>query len=247
MSDISEMPDWLRIALQTHSVRSKEFREDSPADLLPGDIVVIGPYEDANASGRLFVVVDAKSDHCNGMLAVAETERAIDVDAVLAPETTGLDYPLAVLTRFRGSIWSHQVRQRVGAIEIPILEELERLSWSDESTGLAVRRGLPLLPESVDPRYRDRWALSLEFDQLTENYRRRHDMDLLDSIVGSIDELAALLSQSDYSHKIMSVSPTPGIRDRLLDSYLLLEPDQQRAALSLVELTLREEHMQEAA
>ena len=54
-------------------------------------------------------------------------------------------------------------------------------------------------------------------------------MDLLDSIVGEVGELAALLSQPDWSRQIMSVSPTPGIRDRLLDSYLLLEPDQQRA------------------
>ena len=247
MSDPSEMPGWLRIALRNNLVGSEEFREDRPADLLSGDIVVIGPYEDANARGHLFVVVDAEYDHCNGMLAVAETERAVDVDAVLTPETTGLGYPLAVLTRFRGTIWSHQVRQRVGAIEIPVLEELERLSWSDEPSGFTLRRGLPLLPGDIDPRYPVRRALSLEFDRLTEHYRRRQDMDLLDSSVGEVEALADLFSQPDRLHQIKSVSPSQEFRDGFVNSYSLLDPDQQRAALSLVELTLREEHLQEAA
>ena len=111
--------------------------------------------------------------HFKGMLAIAGTEHAIDVDIVLAPENTGLSYPVAVLTRFHGPVWAVQVRDRVGGTEVPALEELRRLSWNDEPAGVSLRRGLPLLPEGLEPRYPDRRTLSLEFDRLTENYRHR--------------------------------------------------------------------------
>ena len=173
MSDSPETPNWLQEALLNHEAGSKEFREDSPADLLPGDIVVVGPYEDANACGHLLVVVDAENGYFEGMLAVPETEQAAEVDAVLTPEIAGLSYPIAVLTRFHGPVWAVQVRQRVGAIEMHVLEELEKLSWNDEPAGISLRRGLPILPEGIDPRYPDRRTLSLEFDRLTENYRHR--------------------------------------------------------------------------
>lgn len=171
MSGTSETPNWLWDALLNHEAGGEEFREDSPADLLPGDIVVVGRYEEANACGCLLVVADTENGHFKGMLAVAETERAIDVDAILTPEMTGLSYPVAVLTRFHGPMWAVQVRRRVGAIEAPVLEELERLSWNDEPAGVSLRRGLPLLPEGIDPRYPERQTLSLEFDCLTEDYR----------------------------------------------------------------------------
>lgn len=240
MSDTSETPDWLRNALLEHAAGSEEFSDDSPSDLLPGDIVVVEPYEGANACDYLLVVADTENGHFKGMLALAETEHAIDVDAILTPEITSLSYPIAVLTRFHGPMWSVQVRQRVGAIEIHVLEELEELSWNDEPADISLRRGLPLLPEGVDPRYPDRRALSLEFDRLTEHFRRRcHDLvPILDPFVGEISVLKELLHESGWENQIISTSIPSEFIDRFLDSCYQLSPDQQRAAQLLGEQAL---------
>lgn len=183
MSSTSKAPDWLQRALRNPAVASEEFREQEPTDLLPGDVVVVGPYDDANACGRLLVVVDVDKGHFHGMLAMPETEFATSVDAVLAPESTGLGYEIAVLTRFHGAVWTVQVRQRVGAIEIPVLEELEKLSWNDEPADITLVRGQPLQPEGIDPSYPARRALSLEFDALIEHYRCHDLVPILDPAI----------------------------------------------------------------
>ncbi|WP_419850093.1 hypothetical protein [Candidatus Poriferisocius sp.] len=240
MSGIAKAPDWLQRALRNPTVVCDEFREQEPTDLMPGDIVVVGPFGDANASGRLLVVVDVGKGHFHGMLAITETEFATSVDAVLTPKATGLGYEVAVLTRFHGPIWSVQIRQRVGAIEIPILEELEKLSWSDEPADIALLRGQPLQPEGIDPSYPARRALSLEFDVLTEHYRRRyHDLEFptLDANIGEIEVLKDLLPKRGWERRIAMVSTTSEFRDRFLDSYPQLSPDQQRAAQLIGEHT----------
>lgn len=240
MSDSFETPNWLREALQDHTVGVKEFREDNPADLLPGDVVVVGPYEDASAFGNLFVVVDAENGCCKGMLAVAEIEHAIDVDAVLAPGETGLSYPVAVLTRFQGPVWAVQVRQRVGAIETHVLEELEKLSWNDDPAGISLRRGLPLLPEGIDPRYPDRRTLSLEFDRLTENYRRRcHGLlPIIDPTVAEADILPEFLSEPGWEQHTRFMSVPHEFQQNLATSITALSNDQQLAARTLIEKSL---------
>ena len=239
MSSTSSAPDWLQSALGNSAVASDEFREQEPVDLLPGDIVVVGPYDDASACGRLLIVVDVDKGYFHGMLAIPETEFATSVDAVLTPESTGLGYDIAVLTRFHGPIWSVQVRHRVGAIELSDLEELERLMWNDEPSNIALLRGQLLQPEGIDPSYSARRVLSLEFDALTEHYRRRcRDLlPILDPLVGEFDTLNELLCEPGWKEQIESASISAEFRDRFLDSYPNLSPDQQRAAQLIGELT----------
>lgn len=233
MSSPPKAPEWLERALRSPEVASDEFRELEPTDQLPGDIVVVIPIGDPNACGRLLVVVDVDKEHLHGMLAIAATELATEADAVLAPEATGLGYEIAVLTHYHGSLWAVQVRHRVGAIEISTLEQLERLMWNDEPDDLLLHRGQPLQPEGIDPRFPILRSLSLEFDQLTDHYRRRcHDLELptLDANIGQIEVLEDFLSRRGWNRRIKMVSMTSEFRDRFLQSYPHLSPDQQSAA-----------------
>ena len=233
MSNLPRVPEWLESALRSPTVGSDEFREQEPTDLLPGDIVVVVPFGEASSWGRLLVVVDVDEEHFHGMLAIAETELATSTDAVLAPESTGLGYDIAVLTHYHGPLWTVQVRHRVGAIEISTLEQLERLMWNDEPDGSSLHRGQPLQPEGIDPRFPTLRSLSLEFDQFTDHYRRRcHDLELpiLDANIAKIDVLRDLLSKRGWERRITMVSTTSEFRNRFLNSYPQLSPDQQRAA-----------------
>ncbi len=233
MSSPSKAPDWLQSTLRKPTLASDEFRELEPTDHMPGDIVVVVPIGGANACGRLLVVVNVDNDHFHGMLVIAEAELATSADAVLVPESTGLGYEIAVLTHYHGPLWTVQVQHRVGAIEKSALEQLERLMWNDEPDGLSLRRGQPLQPEGIDPRYPTLRSLSLEFDQLTDHYRRRcHDLELptLDANLGKIDVLEDLISRRGWERRITLVSMTTEFRDRFLDSLPQLSPDQQRAA-----------------
>lgn len=233
MSSPSKAPDWLERALRSPAVANDEFRDLEPTDLLPGDIVVVVPIGDANACGRLLVVVDVDNGHFHGMLAIAETEFATAADPVLPPESTGLGYKVAVFTHYHGPLWTVQVRHRVGAVEMSTLEQLERLMWNDEPNGISLSRGQPLHPEGIDPRFPTLRSLSLEFDQLTDHYRRRcHDLELptLDADIGKIDVLKDFLSRRGWDRRIPMISITSEFSDRFLQSYPQLSPDQQRAA-----------------
>lgn len=166
---------WLAEALvASASARCRDFSEDAPSDVAPGDICVVRPYDRTDTIGRLFVVVDTADGWCEGMLAGAETELATEVDAILPPSDTGLGYEIAVHSRFDGPVWIVQVLARVGAVGSSVLDDLERLAWSDYAQ-VSVCLGLPLQPEGIDPRYPALRALSAELDTLTDHcHRRRH-------------------------------------------------------------------------
>ena len=240
MNGPSEVPDWLERALRNRKVADDEFREQEPIDLLPGDVVVVGPYDDASAYGRLLVVVDVDKGYFTGMMAITETDLATAVDAVLAPEVTGLRYPIVVLTRFLGPLWTVQVRQRVGALTIPILEELEALSWNDEPPNVTLPSGQPLQPEGVDPHYPFRQALSLEFDILTEHYRRRcHDLTpILDPVIAEADVLALILTEPHWEEHIHPASASHRFQEKLLASLPSMSKDQRLAARPFIEKSL---------
>ena len=153
--------------------------------MLPGDICVVvsyDPFDSARrgigATGHLFVVIDEAGDEAwfTGMLAGTETELATEVDAILEPECSGLGYEVVVHSRYRGPLWTAQVRRRVGAVEEAVRSQLDELSHRDEPGDVSLRRGLPLQPEGIDPRYPALRALSEELDDLTDHCRRRHDL-----------------------------------------------------------------------
>ena len=69
------------------------------------------------------------------------------------------------------------MRRRVGAVEESVLGQLDELSHRDEPIGVTLKRGLPLQPEGIDPRYPALRVLSEELDSLTDHCRRRlHDL-----------------------------------------------------------------------
>ena len=163
MSGTSNPSPWLVQAVEEHSgLSDQRYREDEPVEVLPGDVCVVGPFDPAVSDGHrlgmighLFVVIDETADEgwFTGMLAGTETELATEVDAILDPERSGLGYEIVVHSRYRGPLWTVQVRRRVGAVDDLVLSELDELSYRDEPVGVSLRRGLPLQPEGFDPRY----------------------------------------------------------------------------------------------
>ncbi|MCQ3810003.1 MAG: hypothetical protein KTV68_05540 [Acidimicrobiia bacterium] len=242
MNSPSALPAWLLDTLsQRRSQADAQYREEEPIEVLPGDVLVVGPFDDYSAGGSLLIAVDSENGWFKGMLANAQTELATEVDAILPPASTGLGYEITAHTRFHGPLWTVQVRRRVGAIEMSTLEQLEKLAWRDEPSGVTLRRGQPLQPEGLDPRFPVLRALSLEFDLLTDNFRRRcHDlMPVLDPLVGELDTLNELLCESGWEDQIKAASISAEFNNRFLDTYPQLSPDQQRAVQLIAEHTQR--------
>ena len=233
MNEASDLPSWLHPALTEHpSQADPQYREEEPLEVLPGDVLVVGAFDDPGARGHLLIAVDSEDGWFKGMLANAQTELATEVDVILPSALTGLGYAVTAHTRFHGPLWTVQVRRRVGAIEMSTLEQLEKLLWNDEPNGITLRRGQPLQPEGVDPRFPTLRSLSLEFDRLTEHYRRRcHDlMPILDPFVGEFGVLNELLHEPGWENQIKSASISQEFCDYFLNSYPQLSPDQQRVA-----------------
>lgn len=233
MTSPSMSPAWLRTELREHPSRTDpQYREEEPIEVLPGDVLVVGTFDDPGSRGHLLIAVDSEDGWFKGMLANAQTELATDVDAILPPALTGLGYEVTAHTRFHGPLWTVQVRRRVGAVEMSTLDQLEKLSWNDEPNGVTLRRGQPLQPEGIDPRFPPLRSLSIEFDRLTEHYRRRcHDLTpILDPFVGEVSVLNELLHEPGWGHKIKSTSISQEFCDYFLNSYPQLSPDEQRAA-----------------
>lgn len=239
MTEWNDSPAWLNEAI-SRAARPSEaaFREEAPSDVLPGDLCVVGPYELAGSIGRLFLVTDSTDGWCEGMLVSAETELATEVDPILDPNDTGVSYDVVVHSRYLGSIWTAQVRRRVGATSTDVLDQVMALAWNDEPNDVSLRVGLPLQPEGVDPRYGALIALSAELDGLTDHWRRRnHDLGpVLDPALADLDVLQAMLCETGWETRIAAAVATPDFRDRLLAAFPSLTRDQQRAAMPFLEL-----------
>ena len=251
VSSTSDPRPWLLQAVEEHpGLSDQRYREEEPDAVLPGDICVVGPFDPAASVdhrlgmvGHLFVVIDETGDEgwFTGMLAGTETELATEVDAILEPECSGLGYEIVVHSRYRGPLWTVQVRRRVGAVDDSVLSELDELSYRDEPVGVSLRRGLPLQPEGIDPRYPALRTLSEELDNLTDHCRRRrHDLGapILDPAVGKASVLEVLLAETGWKERIASVRSSTAFRDHLLDSFSSLTRDQQYAAMPLLDLAL---------
>lgn len=238
MTDTAGEPAWLQEAIDaTPPTRSRDFREAAPAEVLPGDVCIVAPFDRDGGVGRLFLVTEVTDGCCEGMLAGAETELATEVDAVLTAEDSGLGYEVAVHSRFHGPIWTTQIQRRVGAIEASVLDEIEKLAWNDEAQ-VSVRRGQPLQPDGVDPRFPALNALSAELDVLTDHCRRRrHDLTqpVLDPVIAEIDVLRALLAERGWEAQVITALSSVGFRDRLLESMPQLSKDERRAAMPLID------------
>ena len=236
---------WLQHALATHPRQSDpRCREEEPAEVLPGDVCVVGPMEPVALAGdrlgtigHLFVVVEEAEGEGRfiGMLATAETELATEVDAILEPECSGLGYEIAVLSRYFGHLWTVQVRRRVGAVEESVLGQLDELSHRDEPIGVTLKRGLPLQPEGIDPRYPALRVLSEELDSLTDHCRRRlHDLvPVLDPALAQV--LEHLLAEPGVRDRTVSARASVPFRDGMLEAFGGLTTDQKLAALPLLE------------
>lgn len=239
MAETTGTPTWLVEALEAVELHrpDPDLCEESPAELLPGDLCVVTPHDDAAAVGRLFLITESDPGRCIGMLVSAEPELASEVDAVLSPTETGLPYLVAAHTRFSGPIWTTQVRRRIGAVPTEILDQLIALAWSDESDEVTVTRGMPLQPEGLDPRYSALRALSAELDALTNHCRRRPDLgvSVLDPVLAEIDVLRVVLAEPGWDEAIAAAGATADFRDRLLDSFDQLSQDEQRAASPFIE------------
>lgn len=235
---MSEVPAWLAEALATNPVAAEaDLREESPAEVLPGDICVVKPFDRGDATPRLFLVLDAAGGWCEGMLASAETELATEVDAILSTEETGLGYPIAIHTRYLGPVWMTQIQRRAGAVVTDTLATVERLAWNDEAH-VGVRVGLPLQPEDIDPRYPMLRALSADFDALTDHCRRRRDeLDgpVLDPALADPVVLKALLAEPGWEMRVGAALSSSEFREGLLEAFPQLSPDERRVVMPLIE------------
>lgn len=235
---MSDVPAWLTEAVVSAPGDSDPaLREESPVDVLPGDICTVVPFDRSEGPRRLFLVVEVCGGWCEGMIASVETELATEVDVLLPASDTGLGYPIAIHTRYLGPVWMTQIQRRVGAVASEALAEIERLAWNDEAQ-VTVRVGLPLQPEDIDPRYPALRSLSAELDALTDHCRRRRgelDQPVLDPALADVVVLRALLAERGWELKVGSALSTPAFRDRLLVALPLLSPDERRAVMPLLE------------
>ncbi|MGI8985003.1 MAG: hypothetical protein ACR2HM_10825 [Acidimicrobiales bacterium] len=238
MTDTAGEPAWLQEAIAaTSTTRRHDLREEGPADVLPGDVCIVAPFDRDGGVGRLFLVTEVTDGSCEGMLAGAETELATEVDAVLTAEDSGLGYEVAVHSRFHGPIWTTQIQRRVGAIEASVLNEIEKLAWNDEAE-VSIRRGQPLQPDGIDPRFPALNALSAELDALTDHCRRRrHELTqpVLDPAIAEIDVLRTLLAERGWEAQVITALSSVGFRDRLLESLPQLSKDERRAVMPLID------------
>lgn len=235
---MSEVPVWLTEALGSIPDTSDgELREESPAEVLPGDICVVKPFDRGDALPRLLLVLEAADGWCEGMLVSVETELATEVDAVLPAEDTGLSYVIAVHTRYHGPVWITQIQRRVGAVLTETLEAIESLAWNDEAQ-VTIPVGMPLQPHNIDPRYPALQALSAELDALTEHCRRRRgelEQPVLDPALAEVRVLRALLTEPGWEVKVTAAVSNSDFRDRLLDVLPQLSPDEGRCVMPLIE------------
>ena len=242
MSNSQNIPNWLVEAREGHQQPAPpDFREKEPADILPGDICVVGPYDDRSAVGQLYLVTDVHDGWCNGMMANADVELATEFDALLSPEDAGLGYQVAIHTLYFGPIWTVQIRSRIGAIEMPVLEALEKSALGQESFEVSLRSGQPLQPEGIDPRFSGFKSLSHEFDRLTEHYRHRRDdlpPPILDPAICQENVLRKILVESGWNEKSDPATCSSEFRDELTSSYSTLDRDLQRIASRLVDKAL---------
>lgn len=94
---MSDVPAWLTEAVVSAPGDSDPaLREESPVDVLPGDICTVAPFGRSEGPRRLFLVVEAGDGWCEGMIASVETELATEVDVLLPAAETGLGYPIAI-------------------------------------------------------------------------------------------------------------------------------------------------------
>lgn len=251
MSNSPNIPDWLVEARERHQqTASPDFREEKPADILPGDICVVSPIDDRPEIGLLFLVTDVHIDWCSGMMITADAELATEFDAILSPEEAALRYQIVIHTHYFGPIWMRpQIRSRIGAIEIPVLESLEDLARGSESPAMSLKRGQPLQPEGMDPRFPPLKLLSLEFDRLTEHFRCHDLVPILDPAVGEKEVLKELLCERGWDQKIKSepIHSSSRFRDSYSKSLPQLSRDERRAAQSIGELALRSSPYRELA
>lgn len=236
---MSDSPTWLTDALAdvASNPDNRELREESPSDVLPGDICVVKPFNRSDGLPRLFLIVETAETWCTGMIAGVETELATDVDVVLEAHETGLGYPIAVHTRYFGPIWTTQIFRRVGAVASEALDEIERLAWNDEAQ-VSLPVGVPLQPDPIDPRYVALEALSSELDALSDHCRRRRgefEQPVLDPGLADITVLRAVLAERGWETKVLHAVTSPEFRDRLLTALPNLSPDEQRAVVPLLE------------
>lgn len=132
-----------------------------------GSIIVVWPK--AGGIGRLCVVSgfedEYDSEEIEVMMVNAWTELATEVDAVLAPEQTGLNYEVVVHTRY--VTWIKPINVKiVGKVDDATVRQLVRMYYLDDPPGVTLQRGMPLQPEGIDPRWPALKALSVEFDRL---------------------------------------------------------------------------------
>lgn len=239
MTDRPDVPAWLQEVLTTTPapLPSEDLRQEAPAEVLPGDICVAVPFEQPGSPGRLFLVTASADGWCEGMLAGAETELATEVDALVSPQDSGLGYKIAVHSRFQGPIWVTQVLRRIGAVESTVLDDIEKLAWTDDAQ-VTVTIGDLLQPEGIDPRYPALRGMSAEFDVLTEHCRRhRYDLaqPILDPVLAEVDVLRVLLREPGWEARISDALSSPGFRDRLLGAMPLLSRDELRVVMPFVE------------
>lgn len=236
--EANDLPSWLDGALAADPPPAGlSLREDAPDEVLAGDVCVVAPLGHGDGPGRLFVIAHPNGGWCEGMMAGTELELATEVDAILHPSQTCLEYEIVVYSRFHGPIWTVQVKQRVGAVESDILSELEALAFLDEPPELSLTTGIPLQPEWLDPRFAGLRALSQELDSLTDHYRRRHDLDqpILDPLLGDTNVLSSLLTDTGWSQQVRHARAPTALLDRLRDTWPRLSKDEQGAARYLIE------------
>lgn len=240
MNGIFATPSWLDEGLSgtaRPSAAQADLRENSPAEVLAGDLCVVSSFDRSQRVGRLFLVTEVAESWCTGMMVGIETELATEVDAILPREVSGLFYETAVHTRFHGPIWVVQVQRRVGAVEAEVLAEVERLAWSDEAD-VSLEVGQPLQPDGIDPRFPALKALSTELDELTGHCRRRrHDLAtaVLDPALADLDVLKAVLAEPGWEQRIGTALSSNDFRDRLLAALPQLTRDERRAAMPFIE------------
>lgn len=152
---MTQLPTWLLEARGTVSESSQGTGEERPDEIIAGDVCLLEPaYPVGRDVVRRPVVVLDSPDPATALVALAtpEIELATDCDPILEPEQTALGYRLAVFTRFTATVWSPQLRRRLGALDQRTFDQVESLVWNPEG-GTSLPTGLPLGERHLDGRW----------------------------------------------------------------------------------------------
>ena len=174
------LPDWLTTAKSETTPAVYPWREVGDfLEIMAGDVVLVGDMDRSGESRRLVAVLDVDTDRrfFLGALVTNELSLATADDLILEPVLTGLPYPVAVLARLAGYMWSVQIDERLGALTDEALAAAIAGYGGGEDDLQRACRGVPLQDQGSDLRWSHLEVEAERIHELSEDCTQKRHKD----------------------------------------------------------------------